>query len=605
MRRALILLVVLIFLSTVMLAAAPSRAESFSEVFTGRGVRYTTHDPIVIQNNSDFDQQAADEGWPGDGSATDPYIIAGYEIFYEEEEEPLFSESVGSMEFGDSPGTIGIHIGNTTVHFIIKDNHIYNETYAAILLTNVTNGSVEGNLIEQNKNGVILDSASTGNFVVNNTFKSQVDNNVEVDGPRNFVMDNMCVGGDVGIYIMGTNNTVKNNTLENSGTGIGVGGRHTNVYENKMNHTGIFLFVGDKVPDREGFSLQNISTNNTVDGKPVYYIKDVGHTTVPVDAGEVIAVNVSYVDMDNLKINNSTVAIELMYSNNVSINHGTFRWNNEYSIFAGFTEYVRIENSTMDDGELNVYQSNHCIIRNNEIMNELDGNGLGIYDVDYVMIEHNDVYNNEFAINGDGNHYVIAHNRIWNHTNYGVYLSGEDMQVHNNTIANSHTGLTMDSLDYSVIENNTISENNYRGIYIYTGQHNIIRYNLIINNTDYGIYINNGVDNTIYNNSFYYNNGSNDTYDSEHIQAYDSGYHHNYWNNSAYGNYWHDWANNNNTNDGDNDGIVDWPYSIDGGSNVYDHYPLKEPEVVIPELPSMLFIVLIVAFVALLGRKIK
>jgi hypothetical protein len=115
-------------------------------------------------------------------------------------------------------------------------------------------------------------------------------------------------------------------------------------------------------------------------------------------------------------------------------------------------------------------------------------------------------------------------------------------------------------------------------------------------------FIYNSNNNLIWGNRFYFNHGSGDTYDISHIQAYDAGS--NEWNNSAMGNYWHDWANNNDTNDEDNDGIVDWPYKI-SGSDVYDYYPLKEPEVVIPELPSMLFIVLIVAFVALLGRKIK
>ncbi len=49
----------------------------------------------------------------------------------------------------------------------------------------------------------------------------------------------------------------------------------------------------------------------------------------------------------------------------------------------------------------------------------------------------------------------------------------------------------------------------------------------------------------------------------------------NYWNNSKYGNYWEWWANKNDTNDKNNDGIVDYPYVID--ANNTDYKPLKHP----------------------------
>ena len=65
---------------------------------------YTPHDPIDIVGNEDFTAQAESEGWPGDGSEADPFIIEGYEI------EPN----------SDS----GIDIESTSVHFIIRDSLI-------------------------------------------------------------------------------------------------------------------------------------------------------------------------------------------------------------------------------------------------------------------------------------------------------------------------------------------------------------------------------------------------------------------------------------------------------------------------------------------------
>ena len=88
---------------------------------------------------------------------------------------------------------------------------------------------------------------------------------------------------------------------------------------------------------------------------------------------------------------------------------------------------------------------------------------------------------------------------------------------------------------------------------------------------------------------FYFNHGSNDSYNTSHVQAYDAGT--NYWNNDTMGNYWYDWAKNNDTNDQNGDGIVDWPYKIDGGSN-QDEYPLADTSA-IPELSWFLIVPLL------------
>ncbi|MGC8913412.1 MAG: hypothetical protein ACP5LE_05740 [Thermoplasmata archaeon] len=42
--------------------------------------RGTAHAPIHITGNADFATQAVNEGWPGNGLQTNPYIIDGYDI---------------------------------------------------------------------------------------------------------------------------------------------------------------------------------------------------------------------------------------------------------------------------------------------------------------------------------------------------------------------------------------------------------------------------------------------------------------------------------------------------------------------------------------------
>ncbi|MHA1971151.1 MAG: NosD domain-containing protein [Candidatus Thorarchaeota archaeon] len=94
-------------------------------------ISYDSHAPFNITSNIDFETQ----GWPGDGSATDPYRIQNLNI--------------------TSTNSTCIWIMNTTSHFIIEDcwfaspidDYPFNQLLGPITLTNVSNGKVERNHI--------------------------------------------------------------------------------------------------------------------------------------------------------------------------------------------------------------------------------------------------------------------------------------------------------------------------------------------------------------------------------------------------------------------------------------------------------------------------
>ncbi|MHA1653290.1 MAG: right-handed parallel beta-helix repeat-containing protein [Candidatus Thorarchaeota archaeon] len=92
------------------------------DALTGHGnraVAYVSHDPFVIESNSDF----AAQGWPGSGTQDDPFRIAGINV-------TAFDECVV--------------VKNTNVFFLIEDS--YFECYGpntAITFVNVTSGAVE------------------------------------------------------------------------------------------------------------------------------------------------------------------------------------------------------------------------------------------------------------------------------------------------------------------------------------------------------------------------------------------------------------------------------------------------------------------------------
>ncbi|MCU0853080.1 MAG: right-handed parallel beta-helix repeat-containing protein [Thermoplasmata archaeon] len=79
----------------------------------------TTHSPIRIDSDAGF----AAQGWPGDGSISDPYIIGDLEI-----------DAAGYRN--------GIYVGNTSVHFRIQGCSVTTATDAGIHLLRVRNGIV-------------------------------------------------------------------------------------------------------------------------------------------------------------------------------------------------------------------------------------------------------------------------------------------------------------------------------------------------------------------------------------------------------------------------------------------------------------------------------
>jgi hypothetical protein len=91
----------------------------------------TAHAPIYINGNSQFASQALSEGWQGDGSPGNPYIIEGYDI-----------------DARVVAGVYCIHIESTSVHFVIRDCHLFNASYvygeaAAVRFYHLSHGAVE------------------------------------------------------------------------------------------------------------------------------------------------------------------------------------------------------------------------------------------------------------------------------------------------------------------------------------------------------------------------------------------------------------------------------------------------------------------------------
>jgi len=247
---------------------------------------YTKHSPIFIDGNEGFTSANGVIG--GSGTASDPYIIADWEI--------------------DASTAGGFWMQDTDAHFTVRNCYVHDvwPVNSGIYLQDCTNGTLENNNCPHNGDGITLVS-SNNNRLINNTCSS------------NF---------HAGIYLVSSsNNTLVNNTCSSNGYwGIDLAGSSNDTLRNNvMVNNGIVINVDNVIQsDRVSYwNRYSIDTSNTVNGKPVYYYKNESGMTVPPGAGEVILANCTDFIIENQNLSGGSMAIEIGFCSNGILRNNT------------------------------------------------------------------------------------------------------------------------------------------------------------------------------------------------------------------------------------------------------------------------------------------
>lgn len=111
---------------------------------------YTVHAPISILFDSGFTLANGVTG--GNGTASDPFVIQGWEINATEE-------------------GMGIQVSWTTAHYVIRNVHVYGEGTVGVALAYAPNGTVEESLFDRGDYGVRILNSQDCN-VTGNTFSN-------------------------------------------------------------------------------------------------------------------------------------------------------------------------------------------------------------------------------------------------------------------------------------------------------------------------------------------------------------------------------------------------------------------------------------------------
>ena len=320
-----------------------------------------------------------------------------------------------------SDASVGIELAYCTMN-TIEDNILTNNSVVAIDLDGSDNNenSISGNIIKGNNYGIDVDSSNMNIFQDN----ILVDNGMGFSFDscwKNSIIDNTVQDGSYGMsFDTSSNNILINNTICNTSVfGLYLLSSGNNVLDSNVMINCSLMMYGNE--DTE--YLNYIYSNNTVNGKPVYYIFGRTRITVPDDAGEVILIDSDHCTIKNLHLDKGTIGILLAYSS-----HNIIQGNS-------------ITNQSMIAIDLGSADNNNNIIQGNNIQ----GNGYGI-DLEY----------------SSGN--IIKQNRIFSNA-YGIFLSNTlNAVIRRNTISRNYYGISATEANKSTIYFNNIYQNYVYGL---------------------------------------------------------------------------------------------------------------------------------------------
>ncbi|MEM3397306.1 MAG: NosD domain-containing protein [Thermoplasmata archaeon] len=467
------------------------------------------HTPIHIIGDLDFANQAQNEGWPGDGSPTNPYVIQGYEI------------DAGG-------GRYCIWIENTNVYFEIRNCTLHGATDSSVfpygsgvVLQGVQNGTIVGNTVTGNNRGIYFSPASNNTVRNNNIFANSLYGIFLVSSNTNILRDNNITDNiNHGIYLSSSNsNTIAgNNVSENLQYGIYMlSSQYNNLSLNTVWHNSLYGII--MVVSKNNNLLYNWILNNMDYGVYIATLSNgntVHHNNFIANrgAGKGVYGNCQAYD---------EVGGNYWYDNTAQ--EGNY-WSNWDGNGWGTGSAYSIDGWTSSDwyplSKTNLHLPIH-ITSNSEFtpMNGVVG-GTGSLDDPYIIEgweidAHGKTYS--IWIENTNVYFIIRECNLWNATDlmsapfgagialrgvqngkiesnrcnnsmYGIYVYSNTMncQITKNDVSeNIWFGIDIDSSGSNTIAENSVYGNDVHGVYLSSASGNTMAWNYVSNNYNYGI----------------------------------------------------------------------------------------------------------------------
>jgi parallel beta-helix repeat protein len=261
---------------------------------------------------------------------------------------------------------------------------------------------------------------------------------------------------------------------------------HFTITDNELVENGLSL-GGDLL---EHWNTHVIDVTNTVNGKPLYYWKNMTGGTVPLGAGEIILANSTGVNVNNQTLYNCSVGIELGFShgntivdNNISNNtlrFGVYSWDSDDNVYVDndfFSTRMAIWLELSDNNT----------IGRNTIDSSLGG-GIILGLSDFNNVTGNNVSGSGYALNAQLSIGISVVSNNFSNNEHGLYLAEcDNCTVSFNALDNQfYEGIKYVASNGGIIENNNLSDSPF-GMYIEVSVRNLIANNTFDSNGEYGI----------------------------------------------------------------------------------------------------------------------
>ncbi|MEM3011115.1 MAG: NosD domain-containing protein [Candidatus Bathyarchaeia archaeon] len=268
---------------------------------------------------------------------------------------------------------------------------------------------------------------------------------------NNNLFSNKVLRNSEGMWLYrASGNILKNNVLQDNGANFGCGGYEIQEY------------------------INYVDTSNKVNGKPIYYWINRSNERVPSDAGCIMIVNSSNIEIVDLKITNNHAGVQLIFTYDSVIKNVT-TLNNYWGIMLFESSYNTIEECNASNNwcgislDLSIYNN---IVKNfvadNKWLSGISAAG-GIYLEDcmgYNLLANNYIKNNTYGIGLDDSIDIeVAENNIINSSVWGIMLAGATMEctIHGNNLVGNENGLwlaTTHCKNNKIFNNNFLNNNN-------------------------------------------------------------------------------------------------------------------------------------------------
>jgi len=407
-------------------------------------------------------------------------------------------------------------------HNTLNNNSASGREYGILLVgshhNGLTNNACAGRhglaLQDSNSNTLENNSGEYGTIRLSGSYDNLLVNNVAeqitlLDSDRNLLTGNTCQGHEEGIYLQSSDdNTLRNNSCLENYDGIVLSLSNHNLLKGnnclgpresgiKLSYSSDNILTGNRLEGggiefrgnlSEHRSSHDITSSNTLNGKPIYFYENETGFVVPSGAGQVILVNCSWMVVENQELVNGYIGLLLVSSSHITISNNNCSLNERSGI-----ELRDSHNNTLsgNDCSYNRYGVYFDKSRDNTIsLTTCTGNdwtGIELRHSNTTMIDNSTCTGNTKGISlFDSHHARVSFTSCRENEEQGVITHSSDFSVFrsNTIISNQVQGLYLGDSCGNTIQGNIISGNGV-GIYLsHSSENNVVRYNDIYGNTE-------------------------------------------------------------------------------------------------------------------------